>query len=343
MHRLNLPGLGSRLGKLDHAVTLDLTRLPFRDGAFDVVVSSEVLEHLVHPVEALAEMVRVARRAVVLTSLEALAPDRLRRVLSHLAIDVRRPHVERNFLLIDEFRALLGDDLRHEALLCYDRSPVNPFWPRARIDATFDAIRDRDTLERALVRAAETVPHGPGTMGIVLARVAPGVHVAPARPEADPALARWLVNEVASLEYYTFAELCAHGVLRVRPELEPPGPAPDRPVAPALLARLQCPECRGVLVQDPGALRCTGCGASFSTDYGVPNLHPTRAHDDRAAREEAVRRLCGDDAARAATVVRLMDRLRRNERPPGALKRAAWRLERALGSPLRARHLWPTD
>ena len=343
VHRLNLPGLGSRLGKLDHAVTLDLTRLPFRDGAFDVVVSSEVLEHLVHPVEALAEMVRVARRAVVLTSLEALAPDRLRRVLSHLAIDVRRPHVERNFFLIDEFRALLGDDLRHEALLCYDRSPVNPFWPRARIDATFDAIRDRDTLERALVRAAETVPHGPGTMGIVLARVAPGVHVAPARPEADPALARWLVNEVASLEYYTFAELCAHGVLRVRPELEPPGPAPDRPVAPALLARLQCPECRGVLVQDPGALRCTGCGASFSTDYGVPNLHPTRAHDDRAAREEAVRRLCGDDAVRAATVVRLMERLRRNERPPGTLKRAAWRLERALGSPLRARHLWPAD
>jgi SAM-dependent methyltransferase/uncharacterized protein YbaR (Trm112 family) len=343
VHRLNLPGLGSRLGKLDHAVTLDLTRLPFRDGAFDVVVSSEVLEHLVHPVEALAEMVRVARRAVVLTSLEALAPDRLRRVLSHLAIDVRRPHVERNFFLIDEFRALLGDDLRHEALLCYDRSPVNPFWPRARIDAIFDAIRDRDTLERALVHAAEAVPHGPGTMGIVLARVAPGVQVAPARPEADPALARWLVNEVASLEYYTFAELCAHGVLRVRPELEPPGPAPDRPVAPALLARLQCPECRGVLVQDPGALRCTGCGASFSTDYGVPNLHPTRAHDDRAAREEAVRRLCGDDAARAATVVRLMERLRRNERPPGTLKRAAWRLERALGSPLRARHLWPAD
>jgi uncharacterized protein YbaR (Trm112 family) len=280
---------------------------------------------------------------VVLTSLEALAPDRLRRVLSHLAIDVRRPHVERNFFVIDEFRALLGDDLRHEALLSYDRSPVNPFWPRARIDAIFAAIRDRDTLERAVVRAAETVPHGPGTMGIVLARIAAGVPVAAGRPEGDPALARWLVNEVASLEYYAFAELCAHGLLRVRPELEPPGPASDRPVAPALLARLQCPDCRGALAQAPGALRCTGCGTTFPTDYGVPDLHPTRARDDRAARAEAVRRLCGDDATRTAAVTRVMERLRRNERPPGTLKRAAWRVERALGSPLRKRGLWPAD
>jgi SAM-dependent methyltransferase len=341
VHRLNLPGNGERLGRLDHAVTLDLGRLPFRDGAFDVVVSSEVLEHLVHPVDALAEMVRVARRAVVLTSLEALAPDRLRRMLSHFAVDVRRPHVERNFFLIDDFRALLGPDLRYEALLSYDRSPVNPSWPRARIDATFAAIRDRSTLEDALARAAETVPHGPGTMGIVLARTAPGVEVAPPRPESDLTLARWLVNEVASLEYYSFAALCAHGLLRVRPELAPPGPTVDRPVAPALRARLQCPDCLGALSQDAAALRCAGCGASFPTEYGVPNLHPTRTRDDRAAREQAVGLLCGDDGARAAAVVRLMERLRRNERPPGALKRAAWRVERALGSPLRRRGLWP--
>jgi len=341
VHRLNLPGSGERLGRLDHAVTLDLTRLPFRDGAFDVVASSEVLEHLVHPVEALAEMVRVARRGIVLTSLEALAPDRLRRMLSHLAVDVRRPHVERNFFLIDDFHALLGPDLRHEALLSYDRSPVNPSWPRERIDATFAAIRDRSTLEEALVRAAATVPYGPGTMGIVLARTAPGVEVAPPHSGSDLALARWLVNEVASLEYYSFAVLCAHGLLRVRPELEPPGPTVDRPVAPALLARLECPDCRGTLVQDPAALRCTGCGAGFPTEYGVPNLHPARTHDDRAAREHTVRLLCGGDGARTAAVVRLMERLRRNERPPGALKRAAWQIERALGSPLRRRGLWP--
>lgn len=39
----------------------DATRLPFDDGAFDVVLTSEVLEHIQDDVTALAEMVRVLR------------------------------------------------------------------------------------------------------------------------------------------------------------------------------------------------------------------------------------------------------------------------------------------
>src|SRR5262249_20878931 len=153
--------------------------------------------------------------------------------------------------------------------------------------------------EAALVRAARPVTHGPGTMGILLAWTAPGVEVAPARPEQDASLARWLVDEVASLEYYAFAVICAHGLLSRRPDLEPPGPALDRPTAPALLGRLQCPDCRGPLVQAVSALRCTGCNATFPTEFGVPILHPTRTPDEAAARAEAVQRLGGSDARRA--------------------------------------------
>ncbi len=343
VHQVNLPGAGERVGKLDHAVTLDLRRLPFRDGAFDVVLASEVLEHLVRPVEAIAELVRVARRAVIMTSLEALAPDRLRRFLSHVAVDVRRPHVERNFFTLDQFRSLFGDRLHHEALLSYPHAPVNPFWPRERIDATFAAIRDRASLDGALVRAAQPVAHAPGTMGILLVWTAPGVEVTPSCPATDAELARWLVDEVVSLEYYAFAVICAHGLLLRRPELEPPGPAIDRPIAPALLSRLRCPDCRGELAQAAGALRCGACGTHFATEYGVPILHPTRPPDEAVARGEAVRRLCGADPGRAAAIRRLAARLRRNERPPGTWKRAAWRVEHALGSPLRRRGLWPAE
>jgi ubiquinone/menaquinone biosynthesis C-methylase UbiE len=41
--------------------------LPFGDGSFDAALCLEVLEHLDHPAEAVRELARVARRAVVLS------------------------------------------------------------------------------------------------------------------------------------------------------------------------------------------------------------------------------------------------------------------------------------
>ena len=45
----------------------DIYRMPFADGAFDLVLCTEVLEHLKDPAAALAELQRVAGRAVLLT------------------------------------------------------------------------------------------------------------------------------------------------------------------------------------------------------------------------------------------------------------------------------------
>jgi SAM-dependent methyltransferase len=57
-HSMNLPYGGAEHGKLDNAVTLNIVRLPFADNTFDVVMSSEVLEHLVRPVDCIAELLR---------------------------------------------------------------------------------------------------------------------------------------------------------------------------------------------------------------------------------------------------------------------------------------------
>jgi ubiquinone/menaquinone biosynthesis C-methylase UbiE len=48
-------------------IVADITRLPFRDQAFDVAGCFEVLEHLPKPEQALSELLRVSRRAVVLS------------------------------------------------------------------------------------------------------------------------------------------------------------------------------------------------------------------------------------------------------------------------------------
>ena len=52
------PGSG---GPMATAVRGDATRLPFADASFDVVITSEVLEHIQPDVSAIAEMVRVLR------------------------------------------------------------------------------------------------------------------------------------------------------------------------------------------------------------------------------------------------------------------------------------------
>jgi SAM-dependent methyltransferase len=72
----DLAGLDYRPAALAVARTLvpgvplqvaDARHLPYRDGAFDLVLCLEVLEHLVEPSVALAELRRVARRGALLS------------------------------------------------------------------------------------------------------------------------------------------------------------------------------------------------------------------------------------------------------------------------------------
>jgi len=58
---------GSPRGLSDNTVCGSVLALPFAGGAFDAVVCLEVLEHLENPASAVRELMRVARKAVVLS------------------------------------------------------------------------------------------------------------------------------------------------------------------------------------------------------------------------------------------------------------------------------------
>jgi SAM-dependent methyltransferase len=61
----------------------DATRLPFADGAFDVVITSEVLEHIQDDVAAIGEMVRVLRPGgVFAATVPAWLPEKINWMLS---------------------------------------------------------------------------------------------------------------------------------------------------------------------------------------------------------------------------------------------------------------------
>lgn len=322
VHTMNLP-TGGGLGRLDHAVTMNVARLPFVDGAFDVVLSSEVLEHLVRPLEAIAELSRIARRYVVLTSLEALSVSRWRRFLSHHRVDSRQPHVERNFFLLPEAHALFGPGTHTENLEDDTALPSSGFAPASVREAAYAALTDRERLVDALVRAVARPGHGAGTLGLLVVKAQDGRVPAAPDPASDSVCARWLLETSAALEKRAFERLAG--------TVDDQAPATDkeRPVADELLARLCCPDCRAALARRPGGLECSGCGRRFETDYGVPILYPGEVSDDGGV--AAAARLAAGDPERRRVLERLARRLRRNERPPSGARRAAWRLEDWLG------------
>jgi SAM-dependent methyltransferase len=325
VHRMNVPTDWPGFGKRDRAVTVQLPRLPFADQAFDVVLCSEVLEHLVHPIESLAELWRITRKYLIVTSMEALSVNRWEQVLSHLRVDVRQPHVERNFFVLSEFEALLGSDLMHENLQFEAGEPVSPFADPATQDAALAELRDVDTLAAALVRAVSTLRHGAGALGILLVKARADAPIRPAAPTGDLELARWLIGQAA------YEERQQQEVLALVAAWEKGAPFPDdavvaRGVAPALITLLRCPDCRGLLAPDGLGLRCGECPQGFDAEGGVPILYPTRPHDDATEAEVALARLCGGDRTRARIGRALMRRLRRNDRPPGLRRRAVWTL-----------------
>jgi ubiquinone/menaquinone biosynthesis C-methylase UbiE len=49
------------------ATPLDIHKIPFADGQFDVLICSETLEHVTEPKQAIDELLRVAKKAVIIT------------------------------------------------------------------------------------------------------------------------------------------------------------------------------------------------------------------------------------------------------------------------------------
>jgi uncharacterized protein YbaR (Trm112 family) len=279
-----------------------------------------VLAHLVHPLEVIAELLRVSRTAVIMTSLEAWSTTRWQRWRSHWLVDVRRAHVERNFFLLPELEAVFGSDWRHENLFHDADLPASAFRPETEQDAAYAALRDVETLTDALCRATAVADHRPGSMGILIVKAAADAPIAPPPPAADRDLVRWLIAQAAAYERFTVA------LARALETGDPGLPDPVRRLDPELCARLRCPDCRGAVEPARAAARCTACGAVFRVEYGVPIMYPTRRLDDLLDEHEALQRLCGADPARRRIVRRLMHRLRRNERPAGALRRLSWRV-----------------
>jgi len=89
-------------------VVADAHELPFPDDSFDLVLASEVLEHVERPWQVAVELARVARRYIVVTT-EEFCRDSEEQALKLRLRDFDKSHTERNFFTAEDIRSMLGD------------------------------------------------------------------------------------------------------------------------------------------------------------------------------------------------------------------------------------------
>jgi len=237
-------------------VAIDAHHLPFRTGSFDVVLSTETVEHLPHPVEAMLEMARVARKAVLVSTCEA-RPSRCLSWFSRKLADYGTAGGHINFFTAQDFRSVLGGPTRALNQL------IKPGLSRSSSQLLRYGGSDRDEILDGLRRITWTDAFIPGSRGIVAFRV------------LDPRAER----ERPTLDDDAILEAILDHVL----EPGTRGAGTGRPGG-WLHERLACPSCLLSLEEGP-PFRCPSCGLEAGTEEGVPILRPIPRRLDTFDRE----------------------------------------------------------
>ena len=290
------PEAGRRANELFEleGLAFDCSRLPFRDDAFDLVICSEVIEHVEYPVDVMLELERVSGQALVLTTEEVT--DDEENLTAHATSRRSMPHAERNLFHIDDLRLMYG-------AACECRSEYLGSPPS-----------DRVSLEeaKAWIRSATEIEEfDPAGLGVVLTA---------------------LFNDSQKCEPRLAEEQLLDAVMKVAREPQPIGAA-DAVTVPtsrrgALREKMICPLCSGRLrwaESDADPICCANCNREYVIHGGVPALYDESAADPSSMDLESHLWVENDDSERIEAIMALYDRL---EVPKQSAK-LSWDFEQA--------------
>jgi ubiquinone/menaquinone biosynthesis C-methylase UbiE len=235
-----------------HSVSADGSRLPFPDRSFDLVLCSEVIEHLPQPAFTISELVRVARKFVIVTTSEFCPLGELERAARLWLLDYDYPHAEKNWFTPNDFTTLLGaqthlfsqmDNLEGRSVEYLAGTQL----PRAKVEQVLEYMTSTRSLDA----------------------------------NHDGVIA--LAAQEASVDRSALEESCRH-CRRKREFLDlllDPFPVDqvhkldeERP-GEALVERLMCLACGGSCRWDGTRILCTDCQHAYEVVSGVPVMLAT--------------------------------------------------------------------
>jgi SAM-dependent methyltransferase len=218
-------------------------RLPFKDNSFDVVLCSEVIEHVNDPVQAIGELLRVSSKTVIITTQEYVS-NRFERWLVVSQIDLTQFQNEKNFFIPDDFRRLLGPSV----VLTEQMNVAGFVWNRE------ESLLSKQQARQIILNLTERDGFGYGSFGIMASYVKhPSMYREPLFP--DPHFVDHLLNYPGVQHSGMHATVC--------------GSQNEYPSSESFL----CPACRSEVALDFSgtSVRCQE-GHLFPIVDGVPDF-----------------------------------------------------------------------
>jgi len=216
-------------------------RLPFADQAFDVVLCSEVIEHVADPVVTILEAARVARRLCIFTTEQACRTEGERFAMLQFT-EVDKPAGHHNYFVAEDFRAIFGEEVlaRPQFRFVHDHATQ-----MRRAEESRDLNLALGLLEEMLAAPLPTEHWLRGmTVAYPASAVGPG-------PRDRQAFRRRILD------------------LKVEPGLIHSQPVP---VPAEMAAQVRCPACGGQVEWEQTALTCARCSERYHVDQSVPVL-----------------------------------------------------------------------
>ncbi len=280
------------------SIAADISVLPFQDKSFDLVLCSEVIEHLSQPVRALSEIKRVAKNYAVITTAEFCPLGEFERMLRVSTIDMDYPHAERNWFTKRDFQIIFGGEADFQSQMDSLGGKVDQYFSNLKlskdqVEKSLDFLTRSNTIDAAHSGVIVLVP--------VNARENP-LH----RRSESP-----LGNERKQNMFHhliePYSEWAKAGSL-------------DQTLDAALFDKLICVVCKSDVSLTDSALICNHCGAPYPIVDGVPQIFPKvdGLENNESGDGELIAYLSGGDQEHARRVADLIEKLH-SERPVGKI------------------------